>query len=193
MAGMNAKDIDDFNNLLQVLNTEVTPEAAARSCQPCTACCDGWVRITVFDQPVLPGKPCLHSAGPLTKHGGGGCKIYAERPVDPCVNFSCGWVRAASHLPDWMKPNLAKVIVLPNWTTWRTFPVDLAVPVGQRIPHKALAWLKEYSTTSFRPLIFTEQETDGHGHFTGKQQVTGFGPPTFQQEMAALVAGRSVG
>lgn len=164
-----------------------------RDCQPCTACCDGWVRINVFDQPVLPGKPCPHSAGPLTRHGGGGCKIYAERPVDPCVNFKCGWVSHASHLPEWMKPHSANVIVLDGWTSWRTFPVDLALPVGMRIPHKSLKWLQEYSNTSFRPLIYTEQEVDRLGRFTGKQKVHGFGPPTFQQEMAALIAGRRLG
>jgi hypothetical protein len=168
-------------------------EISARSCQPCTACCDGWVRINVFDQPVLPGKPCPHSAGPPTKHGGGGCKIYAERPVDPCVNFSCGWVREASHLSAWMKPSDAKVIVLPAWTTWRTFPVDLALPVGPMIPHKALKWLQQYSKEQFRPLIYSEQEVDRNGHYTGEQRVLGFGPPTFQQEMLDLVRDRRLG
>lgn len=107
---------------------------ALRQCQPCTACCDGWVRINVFDQPVLPA-----------------------------------------------------------WTTWRTFAVDLALPVGARIPHKSLKWLQDYSKASFRPLIFTEQEVDSTGHFTGKQKVQGFGPPTFQQEMKQLITGRRLG
>ncbi len=164
-----------------------------RSCQPCTACCDGWVRINVFDQPVLPGKPCPHSRGPVGKNGGGGCNIYTERPVDPCVNFACGWVRPESHLPDWMKPSEANVIVLPAWTTWRTFPVDLALPVGAMVPFKALKWLQDYSKKHFRPLIYTEQEVDRNGHFTGEQRVLGFGPPTFQQEMAELVQGRRLG
>ncbi len=171
-----------------------------RQCQPCTACCDGWVRINVFDQPVLPGKPCPHSNGTTNgainrnakSNASGGCKIYAERPVDPCVNFACGWVREASHLPDWMKPHLAKVIVLPQWTTWRTFPVDLALPVGARVPHKALKWLQDYSNKTFRPLIYTEQEADRNGHFTGRQQVHGWGPPTFQQEMAVLIGDRKL-
>jgi hypothetical protein len=166
---------------------------APRQCQPCTACCDGWVRINVFDTPVLPGKPCPHSAGPRTKNGeGGGCKIYATRPIDPCINFACGWVRAESVLPDWMQPHIAKVIVLPEWTTWRTFPVDLALPVGNRIPFKSLQWLQDYSKKTFRPLIYTEQEMDRNGHFTGKQNVSGFGPPTFQQELATLIGDRLI-
>ncbi len=163
-----------------------------RACQPCTACCDGWVRINVFDTPVLPGKPCPHSAGSLTT-GGGGCKIYAERPLDPCVNFSCGWVREQSVLPEWMQPHLAKVIVLPAWTDWRTFPVDLALPVGARIPEKSLKWLKTYSNKTFRPLIYTEQVMDRFGQFNGQQKVHGYGPPTFQQEMMALIGNRKLG
>lgn len=157
-----------------------------RQCQPCTACCDGWVRISVFDKPVRPGQPCPHSLG---AHGGG-CAIYAQRPVDPCVNFQCGWVRPDSHLPDWMKPNEAKTIVLPAWTSWRTFPVDLALPVGHRIPQKALDWLKDHSRREFRPLLYCRQEVDRQGRFTGQQQVEGFGPPSFQQEMASLLRER---
>ena len=170
--------------------TDARPQ---RQCKPCTACCDGWVRIEVFDTPVLPGRPCPHSTGPAGHRDGGGCKIYAERPVDPCVNFACGWVREGSALPDWMNPREAKVIVLPAWTTWRTFPVDLALPVGNRVPHKALKWLKDYSKLNFRPLIYTEQQLDDHGHFTARQKVHGFGPASFQQEMAALIGDRRLG
>jgi hypothetical protein len=173
--------------------------SGARQCQPCTACCDGWLKISVFDVPVLPGKPCPHSMGPVTKDGGGGCKIYAERPHDPCINFQCGWVKGntggdASEvvLPDWMQPHLAKVIVLPNWATWRTFPVDLAMPVGYRVPAKALKWLQEHSKKTFRPLIFTEQEVNARGHYTGEQKVYGYGPTTFQQEMTSVIAGRGL-
>lgn len=85
---------------------------------------------------------------------------------------------------------MAKVIVLPAWTTWRTFPVDLALPVGSRIPFKSLQWLQENSKKTFRPLITTEQIIDRNGHFTGKQNVIGFGPPTYLAEMAELIGDR---
>ncbi len=168
--------------------TSLAPLAHRRQCQPCTACCDGWVRINVFDTPVLPGKPCPHSGGAKL----GGCKIYAERPIDPCVNFACGWVRETSHLPDWMTPHQAKVIVLPAWTVWRTFEVDLALPVGSRIPFKSLQWLQAYSKKTFRPLIYTEQESDRTGHYTGHQRVNGYGPLTFQEEMIKLIGNKLV-
>ncbi len=129
----------------------------------------------------------------MSKNSGGGCNIDPTRPTDPCVNFSCGWVREHSELPDWMQPHLAKVIVLPAWTDWRTFPVDLALPVGARIPEKSLKWLRAYSNKTFRPLIYTEQEVDRNGQFNGQQKVHGYGPPTFQQEMAALIGTRKLG
>ena len=96
-------------------------------------------------------------------------------------------------MPAWVNPNEAKVIVLPAWSTWRTCPVDLALPVGPMVPHKALKWLQQYSKEQFRPLIYTEQEVDRNGHFTGEQRVLGFGPPTFQQEMVELVRDRRLG
>ncbi len=155
--------------------------AMPRTCQPCTACCEGWMRISVFDQPVYPGQACPHL-------GEGGCKNYPARPQNPCIDFACGWVRGDSHLPDWMRPDEAKVVVLPAWAEWRTFPVDLALPVGARIPHKALKWLMEYSKDSFRPLIYTEQEASRNGKFTGKQMVRAFGPQPFLAEMKSVIA-----
>ncbi len=87
----------------------------SRSCQPCTACCDGWLQIRVNGMDAWPGKPCPHSTG-------SGCRIYADRPVDPCVNFIYSWKMEGSPLPDWMKPSNAKVIVLPHQITWRDLP-----------------------------------------------------------------------
>ena len=50
-----------------------------------------------------------------------------------CINFNCGWVVGESPLPDWMKPDNAKVIVIFNKITWHGLPVDVAVPVGRKI------------------------------------------------------------
>ena len=65
----------------------------SRECQPCTACCDGWLQIRVNGVPVFPGRPCPHSTG-------SGCDDYKNRPVDPCVHFICGWRMDASPLPE---------------------------------------------------------------------------------------------
>jgi hypothetical protein len=159
-------------------------QTPARSCQPCTACCDGWLQIHVSGLKVHPGKPCPHSTGK-------GCRIYADRPVDPCVNFICGWKMEGSALPDWMQPHNSKVIFLPNQTTWRNFPVDVAVPVGKRIPPRALNWLQQFAQTNNRMLLYSEQIAE-KGTFTNRQRVAAYGPPDFQREMSERFADGNV-
>lgn len=89
---------------------------------------------------------------------------------------------AASPLPDWMKPDNARVIVLFNKFQWQGVPVDLAVPVGKRIPPRALTWLRNFAEIHRRPLVHTEQILVG-GEYQEQQQVFGHGPPAFQQEL----------
>lgn len=150
-----------------------------RECQPCTACCEGWLQIVIKGQPVYPGKPCPHCTG-------SGCNDYANRPVDPCVEFICGWRMDDSPLPDWMRPDNAKVVVLFDHGKWRGMPVDLAVPVGRRIPRRALNWLEEFARSRQRPLIYVEQVLENN-QYTRNQAPYAYGPPEFQQEMAARI------
>jgi hypothetical protein len=139
--------------------------------------------MTIQGHPVYPGHPCPHSTGQ-------GCDDYANRPKEPCINFNCGWVVPASPLPDWMKPDNAKVIVIFNKTTWNGLPVDVAVPVGRRIPLRALNWLKDFSARSGRPLLFSEQLKEG-GVFQRGQLFSAHGPQAFQQFVTEqLRAGR---
>ena len=148
---------------------------STRECQPCTACCDGWVQMVIGDVPVYPGHPCPHSTGK-------GCDDYENRPKDPCVTFNCGWIVRNSPLPDWMKPSSGKVIVIFNKLTWNGYPVDLAVPVGRRIPPRCLEWLRRFSAQYGRPLIYTEQIVES-GQFQRQQEIFGYGPPAFQQDL----------
>ena len=92
-----------------------------------------------------------------------------------------------SPLPEWMKPSNAKVIVLFDQMRWRGMPVDVAVPVGRRIPPRALNWLKQYARDHQRGLLYSEQVVEG-GKFTNKQAFSAFGPPEFQQETAERAA-----
>lgn len=140
-------------------------ETSARDCGACTACCDGWLKITVHGHPVYPGKPCPFSSG---HH----CTIYETRPQDPCRGFVCGWLARGSPLPDWMRPDRAGVIVLAASFTWRGLSVDVAVPVGAGAKPEALKWLTAFGTASGRPLIYRIGE-DWYA----------FGPPAFQTEM----------
>ena len=153
-----------------------------RTCQPCTACCDGWVRMDVYGHEVAPGKPCPYSTGE-------GCSIYPDRPEDPCQRFICGWRMADSPYPDWLRPDLAKVMVLPNHLEWQGLPVDVAVPVGRRIPKRALNWLMDYARRTGRPLIYAEWEKTSKGYEEAPEVFT-FGPQAFSREIyARLEAG----
>ena len=146
-----------------------------RHCQPCTGCCDGWVQMVIDGVAVYPGSPCPHSTG-------SGCDDYANRPKDPCDNFNCGWILEDSPLPEWMKPDKGKVIVIFNKLNWNGLPVDLAVPVGRRIPPRSLDWLKKFSERNMRPLMFMEQIVEA-GRFQKQQKIYGHGPRAFQQDL----------
>ena len=89
-----------------------------------------------------------------------------------------------------MKPSNAKVIVLFNQHTWRGLPVDVAVPVGRRIPPRALNWLQQFARENNRMLLHSEQIVE-NGVYTQQQAVSAYGPPEFQQEMAELAAAAS--
>jgi len=71
------------------------------------------------------------------------------------------------------------VILILRKTEWQGLPVDLAVPVGEKVPPRALQWLKAYAERHRRPLLYGEQVVDAHG-YTGEQIVFGYGPPAFQ-------------
>lgn len=92
-----------------------------------------------------------------------------------------------SPLPEWMKPDNAKVIVLFNQHRWHGFPVDVAVPVGRRIPPRALKWLQQFAEQNNRMLLYSEQIME-NGAYTRQQTVSAYGPPEFQQEMAERAA-----
>ncbi|MBI4189015.1 MAG: hypothetical protein HY525_00585 [Betaproteobacteria bacterium] len=151
-------------------------KSSSRECQPCTACCDGWVQIAVNGYRAYPGHPCPQSTG-------AGCDDYEHRPFDPCVKFICGWRADGSPLPEWMKPNNSKVIVLFNESVWNGMPVDVGIPVGKRIPPRALNWLQQFAESHGRALLHSEQIVE-NGVYTNRQAVCAFGPPEFQQEMA---------
>jgi hypothetical protein len=90
-----------------------------------------------------------------------------------------------SPLPEWMKPNNARVVVLFDQHRWRGYPVDVAVPVGRRIPPRALKWLQQFAETNNRMLLYSEQIVE-NGKYTLKQAASAYGPPEFQEEMADL-------
>ncbi len=144
-----------------------------RECQPCTACCDGWVQIKVKGCEAYPGKPCPHSTG-------SGCDDYDNRPVDPCRQFECAWVQKNSTLPLELKPNECGALVMNSILIWQELPVDLAVPVGREIPEQTLTQLMQRAEKEMRPLIYQQQ--DPKAKKLEKNPLTlAYGPPAFQQ------------
>lgn len=85
-------------------------------------------------------------------------------------------------MPDWLRPDLAKMMVLPEVTHWRGVPVDLAIPVGKRIPPRALKWIKQFAEENMRPLLYMEQDSGG-ADLQLSQDVIAYGPPEFQMEI----------
>ncbi len=136
-----------------------------RRCGDCVACCDGSLRIKVFEHEVRPGRPCPFCSGR-------GCSIYERRPHDPCQQFVCGWLVPTSPLPDWMRPDKAGLVLLPANFAWRGFPVDVAVPTGGGPRPKALNWLQDFSRRRQRPLLYQLGE-----------EWYAFGPAEFQREI----------
>ncbi len=144
-----------------------------RVCQPCTACCDGWVQIKVKGCEAYPGKPCPQS-------GASGCTDYENRPEDPCRKFECAWVQSSAFLPANFRPDQSKALVIRTILTWQGLEVDLAVPVGREIPEKSLAVLRQLAEKNMRPLIYQQQ--DPKSKVMEKNPLTlAYGPPAFQE------------
>lgn len=137
-----------------------------RSCGDCSACCDGWLHTRVLEQKIGPGNPCKHSLGQ-------GCAIHKSRPEDPCRVFFCAWVKLANALPDWMQPNLSRVIVLSGRSSWRGVAVDILVSAGRDPDSETLKWYEGFAQRNKRPFIYQLAEN-----------WYGFGPLDFQQDVA---------
>lgn len=157
-------------NLCCGASVRIPVAASSRQCGDCTACCDGWLKITVYGVAVYPGHPCPHSSG----HS---CLIHERRPIDPCQRFYCGWLIPGSPLPNWLRPDKAKIIFLPAQFDWNGQHVDVAVPVGDTPDEKALQWFKDFASAQKRLLLY-RQDDDWFA----------FGPPAFQVEMHERMA-----
>lgn len=141
------------------------PRAVHRECGGCTACCDGWLKITVYGNDVYPGKPCPYSTGHC-------CRIYEHRPLDPCKNFVCGWLDSQSPFPDDFRPDKLGVIILR--ARWRGLAVYALVPAGRDPDDKLIEWMTDFSNSRGIPFLY---EMRGEWY--------AYGPPAFRQDVAA--------
>lgn len=107
-----------------------------RSCDGCTACCDGWLHATIHGIPMYPGRKCQWV-------GEKGCEIYPQRPKDPCHSFKCGWLEN-NNIPHWMKPSLSNVILVNRKTKNKEIDYVEVKEMGQKMDSTILNWLIQF-------------------------------------------------
>jgi hypothetical protein len=62
----------------------------------------------------------------------------------------------------------------------------VAVPVGRRLPPRALNWLKRVAEENRRPRLLSEQ-VKKNGVYQREQLFSAHGPPAFQQHIDQLL------
>lgn len=113
-----------------------------RECDGCTACCDGWLKGQSYGHHFQPGRPCHFKCET-------GCSIYDKRPETPCQNYNCEWL-TNYEIPEWMKPNIAKVIITKRpWTGGEYLEVS---EMGEKIDSTILNWFFMYHCVSNIPV-----------------------------------------
>ena len=132
-------------------------------CGECTACCEGWLITNTDLIQMYPGCPCDHLKNTV-------CDIYVDRPENPCRIFNCSWVMAGSTMPEWLKPNNSKAIIVKGAINWQGNYFDLVVPVGRRVPQRTLNWLNENSKQTHVPYIYAEHQVINK-QFTGANTI----------------------
>lgn len=118
---------------------------SSRSCGTCTKCCEGWLGSAIHGKQMHKGRPCFY----LDKDCSA-CSIYADRPQDPCVDYSCTWLLDKSdEFPMWMKPNISNVIItnreVENGGNVYRY-VDI-IEAGSRMDVDVLNWLFHWVMT----------------------------------------------
>lgn len=110
-----------------------------RSCENCTKCCEGYLPGQVRNIPFYEGKPCHFI------EVGVGCKIYEERPKDPCIRYNCQWL-INKDIPEWMKPNKINAMITLRLTPKNKIPYLEIVEAGEILKDDVLNWMINYCT-----------------------------------------------
>lgn len=151
-----------------------------RDCQPCTACCEGWLDIKTTEVQAHLGKPCTHCTGQ-------GCNIYEARPHEPCRTFHCAWRQQDTLLPHNMRPDLSGAIVTLDQVQWQGQSVIVAVATGTRVPSRTFHWLCSFAKLTGRQLVVIEFKKEA-GKLNGDFDLRTPGPKEFRQVMVTYFA-----
>ena len=155
----------------------MTQALNARSCLPCTACCEGWLDVQGPVANAKLGAPCQHCST-------SGCDIYAARPTHPCRDFACAWRQNDTPLPDDMRPDVCGAIVMFDHLTWQGDVVIVAVATGTEMPQATFEWLKGLAAIWQKNLLTLAFDEDRDA-FTGGYQLQMLGPEAFKRDMEA--------
>ena len=129
-----------------------------RECGTCTKCCEGWLSGTALGYSFYRGKPChLVSIGK-------GCTAYDQRPQDPCISYTCGWL-ASEELPEWMKPSEINAIV--DFRSFNTINYIRIVEAGESLRADVLSWIIEYVIKNRLNLYWTVK---GANYWIGSEE-----------------------
>jgi hypothetical protein len=147
----------------------------SRKCLPCSACCQGWLKIETPIAKASFGNACQHCSSM-------GCTIYESRPVEPCQKFVCAWLSHDSDLPAWMRPDSSHAIVMTDRLRWNNRPVITVTYTVSPAPSQTRDWLYKYSDESGMPLVTIEFLSD-RGKTTHKKILSTHGPKDFSLEI----------
>ena len=116
--------------------TTISLGKPSRSCGDCTKCCEGWLSATIKGEDMYPGKPCQFV------EPGVGCKIYKNRPKDPCKTFECIW-RATDYIPEKFSPNNTGQMVVSQ----QLYGIDFLVMAyaGKEVEPEFLSWFVAFA------------------------------------------------
>lgn len=137
----------------------------SRTCGDCTKCCEGWLEGVVHGHKMYRGCNCHFLEG--------SCKIYEERPENPCKNYNCAWL-LEDRFPGWMKPNLSNVIItkrsmrVPTEDGMKMIEYYDVIEAGSVISSTVLNWLIHWALDNNINLVY---ELDGKIHLFGDQEL----------------------
>jgi len=121
---------------------------SGRSCNGCTACCEGWLTGVAYGYAFSPGVKCKFLCAD-------GCGIYTARPYNPCKTFQCHW-KINTRVPEWMQPNRSGVIILQKY--YEPFHFLRLVKTGRRLDPRVYEWAKEHAKAGANIVSFEESE-----------------------------------
>lgn len=107
----------------------------SRSCNGCTACCEGWLSGNIYGFIMERNKPCRF----ISKNNG--CSAYEMRPHSPCKTFLCYWKQDES-VPEKFQPNVCGNIMIYRRSEGNVVHLDI-LEASKSLNIELLNWALE--------------------------------------------------